>query len=198
MGRGRAKAGKRGSVTITVEQYQELLRRGAVDGVVAPAGPARPPRRPRAKEFVKAEFLRVTPTLVEFALPILTVSEANNIKWRQKSNRTKEARDRVSRFWGANARAFLAVTEAYHRGDALRLTFTRLSPGLLDGMANLGVSLKGVEDAVAMMMGANDGAGNWLATSRQVKQPQYGVVVTIEIAAPPPPATIEAAARVSV
>ena len=54
----------------------------------------------------------------------------------------------------------------YHNGGALAITFTRLGGRRLD-KSNLSVALKASEDAVCLMLGADDGDPRWQPTWEQ-------------------------------
>lgn len=105
-------------------------------------------------------------------LPIKTMSEANRTVWQQKSSRIRSARGIVSKFFGRNMRHLLPFAEAYHGGRTVYVTLTRIGGPKLDALANLGASLKGVEDAVALMLGADDGCP--LFRSRAEQEPKIG------------------------
>jgi hypothetical protein len=68
----------------------------------------------------------------------------------------------------------------YHSGKALRITFTRLGENRLD-RANLSTALKATEDAIAYMLGANDGDDRWQSTYEQEDSALIGVRVEIQI-----------------
>lgn len=153
-------------LNVTPEQARELVAKGhlpasALDRVKG---------KRKEKPLVKAAILLETPNRISFCLPVKTVSESNKSgkgAWRGKSNRTKCARDIVSKFMAAHARKFLPFNEHFQAGGVLHLTFTRVGCIKLDGMANLGHALKATEDAVAMMLGANDGSNRWIARAEQ-------------------------------
>lgn len=153
-------------LNVTPEQARELIAKGHL-----PANALDPVKGKRKeKPRVKAAILLETPQRISFCLPVVTVSESNKSgkgAWRGKSNRTKCARDIVSKFMAVNARKFLPFNEHFQRGGTLYLIFTRVGCSKLDGMANLGHALKATEDAVEMMLGANDGSERWVARAEQ-------------------------------
>jgi len=111
-------------------------------------------------------------------LPIETASEANGREWRERSNRNKEARRIVSRVIGSRWEFFHRFPVAYHKGEKLKLIFTRLGGRKLD-KANVGPALKGVEDALALMFGANDGDDRWDSSFEQSPGGLKGVRIEI-------------------
>ena len=111
-------------------------------------------------------------------LPIETASESNGRDWKARSNRNKEARRIVSREIGSRWEFFHRFPVAYHRGERIRIVFTRLGGRRLD-RANVGPALKGLEDAVALMFGANDGDCRWDASFEQQPGGLKGVRIEI-------------------
>lgn len=108
-----------------------------------------------------------------------TRSESNQRKWKDKSNRTKAARAAVSKCFGKTLAALAVFAEHYHAGGAVRVEFTRLAPRRLD-RGNVSVALKAVEDALALLMGADDGDARWLASYEQEMSERYGVRIKLE------------------
>lgn len=114
-------------------------------------------RKSKKRDTVIAEWITVKEDHLVFVLPIRTVSEANSHnKWR-KNNNSNGAKKIVSAFLGKHLDRLVPFADAYHRGGAIQIKFTRLGGNHLDEMANLGASMKYVEDAVALMIGADDG-----------------------------------------
>lgn len=111
-------------------------------------------------------------------LPIETASEANGRKWRERSHRNKEARRIVSKEIGCRWEYFHRFPVAYHRGERIKLIFTRLGGRKLD-KANIGSALKQTEDALALMFGANDGDDRWDASHEQQPGGLKGVRIEI-------------------
>ncbi len=114
-----------------------------------------------------------------WTLPVETSSEANGREWRKRSNRTQAARRVVSAQLGRDL-VYLAVFAAhYHAGGALRITFTRLGGRKLD-RSNLPTALKATEDALCLMLGADDGDPRWQPAWEQ--EPGGAVGVRVELA----------------
>lgn len=111
-------------------------------------------------------------------LPIETASEANGRDWKARSNRNKEARRIVAKEIGCRWEFFYRFPVAYHRGEKLKLIFTRLGGRRLD-KANVGAALKATEDAVALLFGANDGDDRWDAEFEQQPGGLKGVRIEI-------------------
>ncbi len=114
-----------------------------------------------------------------WTLPVETSSEANGREWRKRSNRTQAARKVVSAQLGRDLIYLAAFAAHFHAGGALRITFTRLGGRKLD-RSNLPTALKSTEDAVALLMGADDGDPRWQPTWEQ--EPGGAVGVRVELA----------------
>lgn len=126
--------------------------------VLAQAGFALEARaKPAAPKLVAAAF---TPPNC-WVIPVVTASEANGRDWRARSRRSDAAWRAVSRAFGPTLLYVAPVAAAYHRGEAVRVRLTRLGGRALDRAVNLPSSLKGVEDAVAYFLAANDGDDRW-------------------------------------
>ncbi len=107
-----------------------------------------------------------------------TRSEANGRQWKDRSNRTKAAREAVSKLFGKSLATLALFAEHYHNGGSVLITFTRLAPKRLD-RGNVSVALKGVEDALALMLGADDGDPRWLPSYEQETSERYGVRIKL-------------------
>lgn len=111
---------------------------------------------------------------------VQTISAGNLAKWRGLSNHTKKCRAAVSKLFGKHLRSLAEFAEHYHNGGSVRITFTRLAPKRLDA-GNVSMSVKAVEDAVALLMGADDGDMRWVATYEQEQSERYGVRIVMEV-----------------
>lgn len=158
---------------MTKQQLAELIAKGLI-----PPQPKGGKRRRDGPEFVAASVV-VRDGVLTAVLPVRTASEANCRAWRVKSNRTKDARQVMSAGLGRHLRALAPFAEAYHRGETLRVTITRLGGPRLDSMANLGPSLKATEDFLALLLGADDGDPRWRCEAAQ--EPGGPVGVRIEL-----------------
>jgi hypothetical protein len=108
-------------------------------------------------------------------LPIRTASEANGRDWRKRSNRTQEARRIVSRELGKVLWIVASFAKPVHlHRETLRVKLTRLGGRKLDA-ANLGPALKAAEDAVAMVLGIDDGDPRWQVEFGQEPGGRVGV-----------------------
>lgn len=179
-----------GKMVLSEKQVRDLRARGITfdEGERNDREPnTKGKRRKPAKEQMVEASVTFGRGVVVMVLPIFTASEANiSFKSREKwdqANRKKGARDIVFRHMAQHMRKFAAFAEHYRKGGVLELTFTRLGCKWLDVMANLGMSMKAVEDAVAMYLGANDGNRRaWLAKAAQDDTfPRMGVKVEIRI-----------------
>lgn len=160
------------SIQVTKQQLAELVAKGLV------TPPKNQGKGKKATPLVEASFTQTAAGPV-WVIPLKTVSEANTRGWQRKANRTREARAAVTAALGRHLAAVAPFAEAYHRGEVVRVTITRLGGAKLDRMANLGMALKACEDAVALVFGADDGADNWRCDPRQ--EPGGPVGVRIEL-----------------
>ena len=152
--------------------------------IAADEGEVRAPAPPRAP----ASEGRKPPALVAplftppgcWVLPIATASEANGREWRPRSTRTQAARRAVSAHLGRALVWAAAFAAHYHAGGALRVAITRLGGHRLD-RSNLPAALKATEDAVALVLGADDGDPRWRPSWDQ--EPGGPVGVRVELAA---------------
>lgn len=131
--------------------------------------------------------------ILRMLVPIATKSEANTRDWRGRSQRAGAA-------WKATRLAarldlFAPFEHHYRSGGGIQAVFTRLGGNRIDSMANLGVSMKGVEDAVAYLVGANDGSDQWQAVAAQeprtAQKIDGGVGVRVELRCVPLPEKTE-------
>lgn len=144
---------------------------------------------PNAKESTPANDEPAKPTLLPSAfvppnvwlVGVETRSESNKRTWQDRSRRTIAARRAVSVLFGKTLAAMAPFAEHYHAGGSLRIVFTRLAPNKLD-RGNVSVALKAVEDALALMLGADDGDKRWLAEYQQEHNPKMGVRIELEAA----------------
>jgi hypothetical protein len=116
---------------------------------------------------------------VEFVVGLATKCEANGRSWQGRSRRTGEARRALSRTLGRHLRALAPLAEHYHAGGPLDVVLTRLGGKLLDRTVNLPSALKAAEDAVALMLGADDGDPRWRCHCEQEPGGPVGVRVRI-------------------
>lgn len=107
-----------------------------------------------------------------------TRSESNKRTWQDRSRRAIAARRAVSALFGRTLPDLAPFAAHYHAGGSLRIVFTRLAPNKLD-RGNVSVALKAVEDALALMLGADDGDKRWLAEYQQEHNPKMGVRIEL-------------------
>ncbi len=106
----------------------------------------------------------------------------NNLRsWKGRNRRSGAAWKAVRSAVGPRLCLLEPFAIAYSQGQALKLTFTRLGGRKLDQMANLGSSLKGVEDAIAYLLGASDGSPQWHPAAAQETTGPTGVRVEVEL-----------------
>jgi hypothetical protein len=152
----------------------EAERRGlvlttAAGDVIGPGDPT-----PGRERLAEASF---TPPGA-WVVPLRTASESNQRDWRAKSARTQAARRAVSKALGPHLRHLAAFADHFHSGGALGVTLTRIAPKRLD-RGNAFAAMKAVEDAVALMLGADDGDPRWRLDACQEVGPGYGVEVSL-------------------
>lgn len=153
-------------------------RAGMPDAPPATVGAGKREKRqkPIEREFVP--LLRVWDGgRLIVSIPVETRSESNLRDWRARSRRSGSA-------WRAVRSAFdvgdLKVFQDRVRNDngAVDIVFTRLGGRKLD-RGNLPHSLKGCEDAVAYLLGVDDGSNHW--SVRYEQEPGGPIGVRVEI-----------------
>ena len=117
--------------------------------------------QPPAVELIHPTF-RPSLTNPVWEIPLETRSEINLRDWRKRSKRSDAAWRAVSRAFGPHLWHLARFAADYHAGGEVRVKFTRLGGRALD-KGNLPTALKGVEDAVAFFLGADDGSPLWKA-----------------------------------
>ena len=112
--------------------------------------------------------------MIEFTLPIKTVSESNGShgNWWAKANRRLAQRKEVWAAMRGKSPPELPVT----------VTLTRISAGMLDAHDNLRGSLKTVVDEIAdqYKLPDNDPQFDWRYAQEKAKRGVYGVRIRIE------------------
>lgn len=142
---------------------------------------AKKPKKAKKNQLVEPIITLTNGKLVA-TIAVETSSEINSRQWRARHRRTGAAWNAVKNVFGPNLALLAGFAEAYHRGQTLNIVFTRLDKRRLDEMANLGTSMKAVEDALAFIMGANDGDLRWKARPAQEHSDLIGVRIEMEIA----------------
>ena len=181
-----------------LEEYVAELRAKGIGVSVGPrvnqslsaiAPQAEEPKAAKKKAKVKAELVpdafipppdgKMWP--VTFVVGVYTASEANEADWRNKSTRKGVIRSAVSRVLGKELAYLVPFSIAYHRGLPVRVHFVRLGGRRLDKLANLGTAMKAAEDTVCLMLGADDGADNWVPSCDQEPGGAYGVRIVFSL-----------------
>jgi hypothetical protein len=155
----------------------------AMPGVVvryAQQPKAEPEDKPEPKEPVLVEPSVVMLSALTVTIPVVTRSEINLKDWKARNRRNSEAWKAVSRTLGPHLKDLAPYAEAYAADRALRVTFTRLGGRRMD-QSNLPTATKATEDAVAFMLGADDGDPRWHPSWKQEPGGPHGVRVEIEI-----------------
>lgn len=149
------------------------LRAWAAKGLIR-ADQAAPPAEPKP-ELVAASFAPPATWVVPVPVPSL----ANERQWQARTRVAQAHRKAVSRALGPHLRHLSPFAEHFHAGGVLVITLTRLGGRALDRAANLPAALKYVEDAVALVVGADDGAPNWRCECRQEPGGPAGVRIEL-------------------
>lgn len=144
---------------------------------VATAAKRKPARKP---EMVPEEFAHLAVGKLRWVLPIPTASESNGREWRDRSARTQVARRIVSRAFGKRLVELAAIAAWYHADNPIAVRLTRLGGRKLDP-GNISSALKATEDAVALLLGADDGDDRWRVSFGQEPGGDAGVRVELEI-----------------
>lgn len=112
-------------------------------------------------------------------LPVVTVAEANGRDWKARSRRSGSAWKAVRQV--ARIGEFARFEARIRAGKAVSAHFVRLGGRELDRMVNLPSALKGVEDAVAYLIGVDDRSPLWVPSCAQEPGPRWGVRVELRI-----------------
>ena len=107
-------------------------------------------------------------------------SETNQRDWKAKSRRTGEAWRKVREAIGPNLGLLETLAIHYAKNGALRVRMTRLGGRKMD-RSNLPAARKGIEDAIAYLLGADDGDSRWHPEYDQ--EPGGDVGVGIDVSA---------------
>jgi hypothetical protein len=159
----------------------EARRRGLIVDHARPPAPAavceeQPQRPPKARDLVPPAFDPSGPAWT-VALYLPSPSNARGVD----AGRAGRQRRAVSTALGPHLGVLARFAAHYHAGGALRVRIVRLGPRLLDD-DNATAAAKWVRDAVAMMLGADDGPGGrieWKAD--QERGPLWGVRVELRL-----------------
>jgi hypothetical protein len=108
------------------------------------------------------------------------VAEGNQREWQARNRRSGMAWKAVREAMGSHLAALDPYTEHVETGGALRVKFTRLGGRSLDALVNLPASMKGVEDAIAYLLGMDDGKPYWHPSPAQEESDEIGVRIEIE------------------
>lgn len=170
---------KKSKIEVTPQQIREMIARGIIAADAVPAKAVKIKHKLRAEAFTPPPGSFVGP--VSFVVPVYTTSETNERDRHKKNARTVSIRTAVSRTLGKYLKYLVPFAEAYHSGQTVRVLFKRLGGQGLDRMANLGPSMKAVEDALALMMGVDDGSPKWKAACDQEPGGDYGVLIVLSL-----------------
>jgi hypothetical protein len=138
---------------------------------------------PASDEFVQPSVeLSARDKRLTATIPAVTKGNTNGVesKWWKKMSRNLSAKKAVRDTLGPHVLKLVPFAVAWHRGNALRIVFTRLGGRRLD-RGNLATSLKAVEDMIEGALLACDGDPRWLSSYEQCPGGPVGVRVEIEI-----------------
>jgi hypothetical protein len=113
-------------------------------------------------------------------VPFESKSETNQRQWQARSRRSCQAWKAVRKAIGRRITDLCTFCASYASGSALRVTFTRLGGRKMD-RSNLPAAMKGCEDAIAYLLGADDGSPQWHAFFEQEPGGEVGVRIDVEI-----------------
>lgn len=134
---------------------------------LAGLAPDAPPDRAAPDLIAPRVEVRADGALV-FDVPCVMPSLANSREWRTRNRVAQAHRRAVSRGLGPHLRLLAPFAEHYHANRPLAVLLTRLGGQALDRTANLPAALKYIEDALALMLGADDGAAHWVCRCEQL------------------------------
>lgn len=145
---------------------------------VAESRPPMPRKRGKKESALLPYCVVDSGDVLRITIPVVTKNLVNMRAWQAKSNVTRICRAEVCKCLGKNLRRLADFAEHYHAGNPIFLTFTRVGGRKVDNMAGLGPTLKPIEDAVALVLGADDGDPRWRATAGQMPGVAVGVIVS--------------------
>lgn len=163
----------------------EALASIRLDGETVPFESVEEPVMKKIRKSKSEKLVLVKPGMsnvnnrIILMVGVETKNETNQRVWRAKHRRAGAA-------WNAVRRAVTRLdwlqplADHYADGGCLRVVLTRLGGRKLD-RSNIPAATKGVEDAVAFMLGCNDGDMRWRAEWDQ--EPGGPVGVRVEVSA---------------
>lgn len=167
-------------MNISPELESKLIAMGGVYGKAANMDPEpTKPRKRRPAEMV-TPGIAVEPERVVILVAMETVNETNARQWQARSRRSGMAWDRVRKAVGPHLGALEPYCRHWENGGALRVRFVRLGGRALD-RSNIPPATKGVEDAIAYLLGASDGDPRWHPEWDCVPGGVVGVEITLEV-----------------
>lgn len=166
-------------VKLDATAFLELARAKGLTWTERAAKPIAP-IVPTEAEPVAVPLLTSTYANGVWVVGVETRSETNKRSWKDRNKRTIAARRSVSWLFGRTLAHVAPFAAHYHGGGVLRVTFTRLASRTLD-RGNLSASMKAIEDAVCLMLGADDGDARWVASYEQERNERMGVRVVMEV-----------------
>ncbi len=164
----------------------DLIARGAIVGKSAAETIAE--REAAASVALDGETCS-EPTMVEPAIaiaqgtliimvPFASKSESNLREWKGRSRRSGQAWKAVRLAVGRHLDLLFSAAGHYADDGALMVRFTRHGSRRMD-KSNLNAAMKGVEDAIAYLLGADDGDPRWHSSFDQIPGGSVGVRIEI-------------------
>ena len=156
--------------------------RRALELPATPDAASEPPRKTRKRTAAVLVAPSFTPP-GKWVIPVVTASEANGRDWRDTSAWTQAARRAVANALVQYLRHLAPFAEAYAGWVPLGCALTWLGSRRLD-LGAVASALKAVEDAVCLLLEADDGDPRWVPAYRQ--EPGGPAGVRVALRAPPP------------
>jgi len=151
----------------------------ATPGVTVNGQPATKAKRTKKPKTLVQSGVGYGGGVLVIMVAVDTVSEINHRQWQARNRRTGQSWMAVRRAVGPYLDMLARFSRLYHDGNRLQVTFTRL--GRLADLSNTASAVKGVEDAVAYLLGADDGDERWVPRFEREKSVECGVRVEIEV-----------------
>jgi hypothetical protein len=136
------------------------------------------PPEPKAVQLIEPGIALVK-GMVTLLVAFQSVSETNQRDWKARSRRSGMAWRAIREAIGPHLGLLEPLCLHYTQGGALRVTFTRLGGRMMD-RSNLPAAMKGLEDATAYCLGADDGHPAWHSFFEQQPTSPVGVMIQIE------------------
>ena len=146
---------------MTPDEIERLaLERGGTVTKVNLGALPQPPKQTVRKPALVDPGWAMDATGLIIMVPVATVSETNARQWQGRSQRTQAARKAVRRACIGALFALSMFEKHCAAGGGLRVKFVRLGGHKMDH-SNLPAACKATEDALAYLLGVDDGDNGW-------------------------------------